>query len=183
MKKILLLVFAAAFSLSVFSQATISGKSEPTRLVLKPDYKRGLPPILYADMSFADANNNNILEADETATLTIDISNQGKGTAQSVMVSVTDSARDPELFIGKSQAIPYLSPGQKVRIQIPIKAGLDIGSGLKKLQIVIRENFGYDMDPAYLMLNTLAFRGPGLVFAGLGIVDAGPGTAAIRASV
>ena len=166
-------------AIPVFSQGTFSGKSEPTKLVLKPDYKRGLPPILYADLSFADANNNNILEADEAASITINISNQGKGPAQYVVVSVTDSIHDPSLVIGLPQTIPIIIPGQKVRVTIPVKAGLDIASGQKKLGITIRENFGYDMDPAWLILNTLAYREPKLVFAGLSIVDAGPGTAAI----
>jgi len=57
---------------------------------------------------------------------------------------------------------------------------MDIGSGQKKLVINIRENFGYDMDPAFLLLNTLAFREPRLVFSGLSIIDAGPGTVAIK---
>ena len=180
MKKLFLLILVTACSFPAISQKTISGKSQPERLVLKPDYKRGVPPILYAEMSFADANNNNILEADEQATLTIDISNQGKGMAQSVVVSVTDSTNDPALIIGSAQPIPYIYPNQKVRVEIPIKAGIDIGSGQKKLMITIRENFGYDMDPAYLLLNTLAFQEPRLVFAGMEIIDVGPGTAAIK---
>ena len=180
MKKLFLLILVTACSFPAISQKTISGKSQPERLVLKPDYKRGVPPILYAEMSFADANNNNILEADEQATLTIDISNQGKGMAQSVVVSVTDSTNDPALLIGSAQPIPYIYPNQKVRVEIPIKAGIDIGSGQKKLMITIRENFGYDMDPAYLLLNTLAFQEPRLVFAGMEIIDVGPGTAAIK---
>ena len=77
MKAFYIMILILFFAFPVCAQVTISGQSQPTRLVLKPDYKRGLPPILYADMSFADANNNNILEANETATLTIDISNQG----------------------------------------------------------------------------------------------------------
>jgi hypothetical protein len=180
MKALYILILALVLTLPVCSQAVLSGQSQPTRLVLKPDYKRGLPPILYADMSFADANNNNILEADETATLTIDISNKGKGPAQSVVVSLTDLSHDPALIIGNAQTIPFIYPDQKVRVTIPIRAGMDIGSGQKKLVINIRENFGYDMDPAYLLLNTLAFREPKLVFSGLSIIDAGPGTVAIK---
>jgi hypothetical protein len=180
MKALYIMILALVLTLPVCSQVVLSGQSQPTRLVLKPDYKRGLPPILYADMSFADANNNNILEADETATLTIDISNKGKGPAQSVVVSLTDLSHDPALIIGNAQTIPFIYPDQKVRVTIPIRAGMDIGSGQKKLVINIRENFGYDMDPAYLLLNTLAFREPKLVFSGLSIIDAGPGTVAIK---
>jgi hypothetical protein len=180
MKALYIMILALVLTLPVCSQVVLSGQSQPTRLVLKPDYKRGLPPILYADMSFADANNNNILEAEETATLTIDISNKGKGPAQSVVVSLTDLSHDPALIIGNAQTIPFIYPDQKVRVTIPIRAGMDIGSGQKKLVINIRENFGYDMDPAYLLLNTLAFREPKLVFSGLSIIDAGPGTVAIK---
>jgi hypothetical protein len=180
MKALIILVLVTFVTIPVFTQVTISGQSAPTKLTLTPEYKRGLPPILYANMSFADANNNNILEANESSTLTIEISNQGKGPAQSVNVTVTDLSHDPALIIGKSQTIAFIYPDHKVRVTIPIRATMDISSGQKKLVINIRENFGYDMDPAYLLLNTLEFREPRLVFAGLSIIDNGPGTVAIQ---
>ena len=76
MKNILLIFLLAVISFPAISQKTISGKSQPVKITLRPDYKRGVPPLLYADMIFADANNNNILEANEQATLSIVISNQ-----------------------------------------------------------------------------------------------------------
>jgi glycosyltransferase involved in cell wall biosynthesis len=175
---ILVLVFCTAL-IPGFSQKSISGRSEPTRISLQPEYKRGLPPNLYADMSFVDANNNNILEANENATLTIVISNLGQGPAQSVTISVKDSTFDPALSIGSDQLIPIIFPDQKIPVTFTLKAGLDIKTGRHKLRISIKEKFGYDMDPAFLYIKTLAFQEPRLVFAGVEIIDAGQGTVAI----
>jgi hypothetical protein len=180
MKLPILLVLLATIALPAFSQKTISGKSQPLKLEMKPFYKRGQPPILYADLGFSDVNGNNILEAGESAILSINIANQGKGPAQEVVVTVTDTTHDPALVIGTVLPIPFIYPNQLAQVKIPIKAGFEIASGQKQLLITIREHFGYDMDPAYLMLNTLAFREPKLVVAGLGIADAGEGTTAIR---
>ncbi len=180
MKRSLLLFLIAAISFPAFSQKTISGKSQPLKLEMKPFYKRGQPPILFADLGFSDVNGNNILEAGESAILSINIANQGKGPAQEVVVTVTDTTHDPALVIGTVLPIPFIYPNQLAQVKIPIKAGFEIASGQKQLLITIREHFGYDMDTAYLMLNTLAFREPNLVVAGVGIADAGEGTTAIR---
>lgn len=177
-----LTMFTLLFILSiplVYSQKTLSGKSEPTKLTLSPEYKRGLPPILFADMSFEDANNNNVLDADETAVLTVEIHNQGKGPAQSLLVSVRDSTIDPAFSISPDQTIPFIYPDQKVRLSFQVRAGRAIKTAQHKLEISIKEKFGYDMDPAYLYIKTYAFHEPQLVFSGLEIVDAGAGTTAI----
>lgn len=152
----------------------------PLKLEMKPFYKRGQPPVLFADMGFSDVNGNNILEAGESAILTVNISNQGKGPAQEVVVTVTDPTHDSLLITGSVLPIPFIYPNQLAQVKIPIRAGIDISTGQKQLLINIREHFGYDMDPAYLILNTMAYREPKLVIAGVGITDVGDGTTAIR---
>ena len=80
MKKALLFTLLITFMISgSYAQKTVSGKSESTRLVLKPKYKRGLPPNLFVNLSFEDDNNNGILEPDESAVIKLSITNKGKG--------------------------------------------------------------------------------------------------------
>ncbi len=180
MKKIASFIIGFIFlSGMVFSQDIISGKSKPTTIKLNPKYERGLPPNLYVDLSFEDKNKNGILEPDETAILKLTISNKGKGAAQGLVVLVEDDVNDRELIINAGKKIPYIYPNKSVQVDIPIKANFNIKSAEHKLKISVREYFGYDMDDAFLVLNTLEYLAPEIVFSGLELVDIGDGTGAI----
>ena len=178
-KPIILGIFLFALVSSSFAQKTVSGKSKATRIKLQPKYERGLPPNLYVDLTYEDGNKNGILEANEVSLLKLKITNKGKGVAQGLLVRVNDNTYDPEFKILDGQKIPYLSPGQSTEVKIPIKAGFEVKTNEHKLKIVIYEFYGYDVDPAYLLLNTIAYQEPELVFSGLEVVDIGAGTGAI----
>ena len=180
MRTLLILISIVAFLSPTQSQKVVSAKSQPTKLDLNPEYKRGLPPILFAALSFEDDNNNGILEANEKAKITLDIRNQGKGPAQDLRITVKDNILDPYLSIGTIGAMPFLLPNEQKRIVIPLSAGMEIKLAEHKLTIEIKEYFGYDMDPAYLYVNTIQFQEPKLAFSGLEVVDMGEGTQAIR---
>ena len=166
---------------SAFTQEIISGKSKSTRLVLSPEYKRGLPPNLYVNMTFEDDNKNGILEANESAVLKLNITNKGKGPAQGLVVKVNDNIYDPQLKIKDGKKVPFIYPEQTVEVIVPIHAGFNIKSAEHKLTIDVKEHFGYDMDAALLYVNTLKFLEPELVFSGLDIIDVGESTGAIVA--
>ena len=177
------IVITLALSLAVtpcFAQKVVSGKSQPTKIYIKPEYKRGLPPYLFVNLNFSDDNNNGIVEANEKAVITLDITNKGKGAAQDLSVSVTDDKPDAAFHIGTISTIPYLQPDQTITISVPLEAGMEIRSAEHRLTINIREYFGYDMDPAYLNLTTMKYREPALAFSGVEVIDLGEGTAAIR---
>jgi hypothetical protein len=175
-----LLLFIFLIVLAAYPQnKTISGKSQPLRININPEYKRGLPPNLFVSMSFNDDNNNGILEADENAVLQLNIHNDGKGPAQGLVVRVNDNKYDPAFKIEDGVKIPFLNPGKSIEVNIPIAAGRERKTAEHKLEIKVTEHFGYDMDPAFLLLNTFKFQEPELVFSGLEIQDVGEGTAAI----
>jgi len=174
-----LFLFIVMFISSGYGQKEISGKSTNTRLTIKPDYKRGIPPNLFVEMNFEDDNNNLILEANESARLILIIKNKGKGPAQGLNVTVKDNLKDPEFKLGDGQEIPFLYPDNNIKITIPIQAGFNIQSAEHKLEINVKEYFGYDMDPTYLLLSTLKFQEPKIEFAGIQIVDIGEGTGPI----
>jgi hypothetical protein len=179
--KAISILFSFLFSISsLFGQKVISGKSELTPVKLIPNYTQGIPPNLFVKYEFQDNNSNGILEANESANLNIELINQGKGSAQGLLVEVIDNIFDKELKIEDGKEIIFIYPDQKVKINIPIKAGFNIKSAEHKLEIKVTEHFGYDMDPAYLILNTLKFQEPELVFSGIDIVDVGQGTGAIE---
>lgn len=141
--------------------------------------KRGAPPILYAELNYSDDNNNGVLEANEKSVLSIHIFNRGKGKAQSLKVSITDNQHDEGLKISDGITIPVIEAGASYLMRIQINAGLNIKSLKHKLKISVSEYFGYDMDPAYLILQTMKYKKSKLFFSGMEIYDSGQGTAAI----
>jgi len=158
------------------AQKEISGKSQVTHLKITPEYKRGLPPILYVDMIFEDDNNNGIIEANENARLHLTISNKGKGPAQGLLVTLKSNINDPAFKIGDRQEIPFLYPDNDIQVTIPMQAGFSVNTAEHLIEINITEHFGYDMDPVLLQLSTLKFQEPKLEFAGIQIIDTGEGT-------
>ncbi|RLD44804.1 MAG: hypothetical protein DRI89_02630 [Bacteroidetes bacterium] len=181
MKKLIILgILLCTLAGSSFAQKTVSGKSKATRIKLQPKYERGLPPNLFVDLTYEDGNKNGILEPNEVSLLKLRITNKGKGFAQGLLIRVKDDVYDAELKIQDGQKIPYIYPDQSIEINIPIKAGFNIKTNAHKLEIIVTEYFGYDMDPAYLLLNTIEYQEPELVFSGLDLIDVGSGTAAIE---
>jgi len=179
-KKITLLLLSFIFVFGpLYSQKIISGQSEATNIKLYAKYERGLPPNLFIELTFTDDNNNGLLEPNENAVLQLIISNKGKGTAQGLNVSVKDDMFDSNLHIDDGKKIPFIYPGKSITVEVPIRANFKIKSREHKLKISVEEHFGYDMDDAFLVLNTLEYLPPEMVFSGLEIMDEGAGTAAL----
>lgn len=179
MKKIIPFILFVFLLHNVFSQKIISGKSELKRLVIEPNYERGLPPDLFVNIDFKDKDGDNLLEAEESALITLTITNKGKGNAQGLNIMVKDEQDDPALSIKDGRTIPFLLPNQSIQLEFPITTLRAVKGAQHKMEIVVSEHFGYDMDPAYLLVNTQAFQEPELVFSGFEIVDVGLGTGAI----
>jgi len=168
-------------------------KLEPQQIINNPRYEiisgttpskeintQGLPPNLFAELNFVDANANGILEALEKSELSIKITNQGKGAAMKVHIKVTDNKPDSYLKItNPEQAINLIGPDQSVTIKIPIEAGVDIKTDEHRLTIEVTEYYHFDMDPFYLKLQTFAYPSAQLVYAGYEVIDKGEGTGAV----
>ncbi|NQT34894.1 caspase family protein, partial [bacterium] len=155
-----------------------SGSDDNTIKLWIRELIRGLPPNLLAELNFEDWNGNGILEANESATIEIAITNKGKGPAHRLEVVVEDDHHDTALALGK-QKINRLDPDKSFEVTILLTAGIDLKSAEHRLKINVLEYFGYDMDPAYLLLSTQAYQPPQLVFSGIDIVDWGDETGAI----
>jgi len=141
--------------------------------------KRGLPPNLFAELSFSDDNGNGILEAMESAVLKITLSNKGEGYASDLVIHIIDNNPDAAIKISDVK-LDVLRNGEKKTFEIPIKSGVDLKTGQHRFEINVSEKFGFDMDPAYLVLNTFAYNPPKIVLSGIEIIDRGEGTSAIK---
>lgn len=179
MKKTIYLILFLILSISLFAQKTIEGTSTAKKITIEPKYEKGFPPNLFADLRFSDTNGNGIVESEESAELKLTITNKGKGKAQGLTILVEDDIMDKNFLIEDKKKVYFIDPEESVLIKIPIKAGFNVKTAEHKLKINVKEHFGYDMDPAYLVLNTMEYLKPKLVFSGLEIVDAGKNASAI----
>jgi hypothetical protein len=179
MKKITYSILLLFLPIFLFGQNIIEGRSSAKKINLEPKYEKGFPPNLFVDLSFEDANGNGIIESDESAELKLTIINKGKGKAQGLNVIIEDNIKDYSFTIDDKKKIYFINPDESVDVTIPIKAGFNVKTAEHKLKINVKEHFGYDMDPAILILNTLEYQKPNLVFSGLEIVDNGQNASAI----
>ena len=159
-------VFVASFS---FAQIQSNTK------IIKISNAIGMPPDLHAKLSFEDYNGNNILEALETAKITMIISNVGKGIAEDLFVLVSDDLSDNNLIIKDKIKIPKLYPAQTDTFQIDISSKFGIQTNSHNLTISVSEDNGFDMQPVLLTLPTIEYQKPELKLIGLKIVETGDG--------
>jgi hypothetical protein len=179
MKEITLTIICIlSFSIISLSQVA-SGKSNTVTMKIEPKYEFTLPPNLFVDMDFKDDNGNGIIESDESAILTLNITNKGVGPAQGLKIKLTSQIYDPAFSIGPEISIKEIKPGESQKFEIPLKAGFNVKSNEHNLEINVTEYFGYDMDPATLIVNTLEYQKPQIVYSGMDIYDNGEGTMAI----
>lgn len=180
MKKIILFLIFSIFCVIVVYSQVIKGRSESKQLSMEPQYEFTKPPILYVDMKFTDENGNGIVEADENAELKLVIMNKGAGNAQGLKVKTVSNVKDPDFKIDSEFSINEIKPGDADTVIVKMNAGMNVQTRKHNIDITITEYFGYDMDPAALVLNTLEYQRPEIYFSGLDIFDRGEGTVAIN---
>jgi hypothetical protein len=130
-------------------------------------------PDMNAVIDFRDENENKILENRETGNIILKLFNSGKGKAEGIDISVENLETDPNLLISDAQSVDLLVPNDTITLMFTLKALKTIETKNHKLRINVREKNGQDMDPAYLILPTLAYDPPQLQLAGVQIVDVG----------
>jgi hypothetical protein len=159
-------------------QAQTTGNSASKELNLSKPYIRGLPPNIFVELQFVDDNANGLLEAEENARLILTLRNDGSGPAQGLQISLKSNVTDPELSIEQDKLVRLVKPNETKVVEMKIHAGFHIKTNEHKMQLHITEHFGYDMDPALLVVNTYQYIPSKIVFSGMDIFDQGDGTMA-----
>ncbi|MDP3115444.1 MAG: caspase family protein [Candidatus Cloacimonadaceae bacterium] len=129
-----------------------------------------IPPRLEAIISFSEPGGNNMLDAEETATLTININNSGKGSANMVeaIFNLTGSSAvsyPGSLYFGEVKA------GQTVSQSITLKGESGLTDTQVELRISFREQNGFPPDDKPLKFSTKALLAPDIYIADSGIAD------------
>lgn len=133
-----------------------------------------MPPDLRMNIKFIDDNNNNILEAEESGYILLEISNRG-GKADNVKVTVTPADRSYGVDLGQSVVNTYVDKNSSTEVHVPMTASLNVPTGFTKFNIVVSEPMGYDIN-ATLELSTFEFQRAKLNLNGVEISDSGVDT-------
>lgn len=142
-----------------------------------PENNLFMPPDIYVDIDFVDANNNRILEALESGSILITLHNKG-GNAEGVTVDLSPMKTLPGLRFDKLNEKVDLPSDANVVTVFPLSAGIDIPTDSLQFNIRVSEPLGYDVD-ARLILSTFEYQKAKMSLQGVSILDAGKG---LRAS-
>lgn len=174
MKNIKILIMCVIVLLGTFSVQGQNTSKEPMKFNLsKVKSFEGMPPDLYVECNFIDANGNFILEAMETGIIELIVTNKGAYNDK-IRIKITPEKQRPELSVGSIDNLISISEDEKVSFTIPVSATIDMPTDSIKLKIEIKEPFGYDTD-AYLVLRTYEYQKSQLEVVGVQLVDAGEG--------
>lgn len=151
--------------------AAQSVTSESISFKLEDVTEMFMPPDLRMNIKFVDANNNNILEAEESGYISLDISNMG-GKADNVKVTVTPENASYGVKLQQSMLMTTVDKNEVRSLRIPMKADLNVPTGYTKFHITVSEPMGYDIN-AVMELSTYEFQKAKFRLNGVEISDSG----------
>lgn len=131
-----------------------------------------MPPDLRMNIKFVDDNNDNILEAEESGCIQLDLSNKG-GKADDVRVSIVPENKAYGVALHESVISTSVDKNGTRKLIFHMTAGLNVPTGITRFHIKVEEMVGhYDIN-ATLELSTFAFQKAKLTMNGVEISDSG----------
>lgn len=165
---IFLLILSGTF---VHAQQVVSGTSVPLQVnISRANYDNGIP-VLSAKAEFSEPSGNNLLDAGETATLKITVTNSGSNAAYDVAVSaVADNAQNLNFSFDNS-FLGEIAPGKSAVAVLSFTANESIQNESRKFTVSFSEHNGFIARPVEFSFNTQKFLEPKLVFIEAGIEE------------
>lgn len=139
---------------------SINGKEKKYNYNNTPSHRT--IPFLQIDQSsfrFHDSNDNNHLDAEESAELVFDLYNDGEGLAKDMVLRIETDGSSRGIEYKSRYMIGDLHSGDQKRVHVPIKGGYSLQTGKANIKIKIEERNGFGADPMIVELPTHeAFR-------------------------
>lgn len=135
---------ACCMAINIFAQSNIS---QPMNFHIEKDV---VPPLLHVvplSQTFLDEDNNGVIDANENCVIRFEVMNEGRGDGYGCIARVTTNGNMDGIHIAKEIALPVIPRGNKVQVEVPIKANANTQTGEMEFSIVVDEPNGYGTDP------------------------------------
>jgi hypothetical protein len=156
MRKCLLLFFALAVSLSLFSQSNIS---DPMSFRIAKEVKPAILDFVPGSLKFVEQSGNNAIDANETAKIVFQIENKGTGEGVGCLAKISAVGSTQGLSF-KSMNIPIIKVGGVQTVEIPVSANMNTVDGKVEFTLQVEEPNGFGTDPLQLSVDTRKFVSP-----------------------
>ena len=140
--------------------------------------KEVLPPMLNVvpgSVRFIDADNNNVVDANEHCSIRFTIINSGRGDGYGCVARVQATGTTQGIHI-QDVPLPKLLKGEKHTIEIPIDANTDTQTGEITLDIYVDEPNGFSTEHITSTIGTHKLKTPFVHVASYKVVGATSGT-------
>lgn len=127
-------------------------------------------PDLKTSVRFIEPSGNKILDAGETASLEITITNSGTGAAKNIH-TIVNPASYPNLQINKPLAIPSIEPGKSTRTFVELIAAPRLPTGEINLNFSFSEDQWFQPNPFNVSLPTQGLKPPKITLKEYGIKE------------
>ena len=176
MKTLMKIFLSLAFAciVATFRVEAQSVTSESISFKLEDVTEMFMPPDLRMNIKFIDDNNNNILEAEESGYIKLNIVNKG-GKADNVKVTVVPVNKAYGVNLQQSTFTSSVGKGGTWEVNVPMTASVNVPTGYTNFLVKVSEPMGYDIN-ATLELSTFAFQKAKLTMNGVEISDSGVDT-------
>lgn len=124
--------------------------------------KEVLPPVLSVvpgSVKFIDADNNNVIDANEACKIQFTVVNSGRGDGYGCVARVSATGTTQGIQI-KDVNLPILSKGQKCLVEVPIKANQHTVTGEMALDIYVDEPNGFGTEHITSTIGTHKLKTP-----------------------
>ncbi len=156
MKQVIFVILGLLFVSNLFAQSNVS---QPMDFHIE---KEVLPPVLDivpGSVKFIDADNNNVVDANEACKIQFTIVNSGRGDGYGCVARVNATGTTQGIQI-KDVTLPVLPKGQKYMVEVPITANQYTVTGEMALDIYVDEPNGFGTEHITSTIGTHKLKTP-----------------------
>ena len=160
MKYFFYLLFSLSTNLLFSQSVTTKFKYVTLNAIPKPTAP---PNLIISELTLSDnnGNQNEILDAEENAEITLVIENKGQGTAYAVVAQIEDKKKVKGLKVPNAFRIGDLKSGEKKSIVIPISGLEELETSNIELSIKVLEGNHFDViDPLSISFKSKELKKP-----------------------
>lgn len=128
-------------------------------------------PNLNAYVSFEEPSGNQLLDANEKASIIILITNEGKGTARNIHIKNLNIEKNPHLVVRRPEAIKEIPPGQKKIMKIGLEANEYIQTTDLLFNLSFSEERIYPPPSVNITIQVQGFKPPNISLSNVGIEE------------